>query len=61
MQREQRRSPGVPTSEFVRLCRTVELLIEHGVPEAVIDDMLREKILGDIALEKAKRLQPSLN
>ena len=61
MQREQRRSHVASTARFLRLCRTIKLLQERGIPEKVIDDLLREKILGDLAHARAKRLQPSPN
>lgn len=52
----------VPTPEFLRLCRLVELLQEGGIPERALDAMLEEKIRADLSsyYDEGYR-QPSLN
>ena len=55
------RSPATPSAEFLRLCSTVELLRQQGLPDDALDALIREKVLVDLAHEEAKRRQPSLN
>lgn len=55
------RSRVAPSAEFLRMARTIELLRKCGFSDRAIAALVREKVLTDLAEEKAKRREPSLN
>ena len=55
------RSRVAPSAEFLRMAQTIELLRRSGLSERAIDALIREKVLTDLAEEKARRREPSLN
>lgn len=54
-------SPRTPTADFLKLARIVELLMETGASEIAIQALLEEKVRRDLAVDEARRREPSLN